>query len=379
MTEYRFIEPLDVLYLRGNKLFGDAGSYGEALMPPWPSLAAGALRSRMLADHGIDLAAFAQASERLPGLSDALHACLGTPQKPGRFRVSLFTLACREKEQAQLCFPLPADVVVVNGQPHPLRPTPAHSALRSSYPLLLLPTLQAEAGKPESGYWLTPAGMTAYLRGTALDRDRHLVASATLWQTDSRLGIALNRASRSAEEGRIYTTETVALRHDVGFIAAVDGADELLPKAGLLRFGGDGRGARMQTCAPDWPQPDWSALAAATGFRLLLTTPGLFASGWELPGLTADRQWPVGCGVAMLQAAAVPRPQVISGWDLANWQPKPEQRLVPTGSVYWLQRREGLTMKALQALVESGLPVTEPTRRAEGFNNILIAAWLKAA
>ena len=34
--EYRFIEPLDVLFLRGNQLFGDPGSYGECLVPPWP-------------------------------------------------------------------------------------------------------------------------------------------------------------------------------------------------------------------------------------------------------------------------------------------------------------------------------------------------------
>ena len=27
----RFIEPLDVLFLRGNQLFGEPGSYGEAL------------------------------------------------------------------------------------------------------------------------------------------------------------------------------------------------------------------------------------------------------------------------------------------------------------------------------------------------------------
>ena len=33
-----FIEPLDVLFLRGNQLFGEPGSYGEALMPPWPSV-----------------------------------------------------------------------------------------------------------------------------------------------------------------------------------------------------------------------------------------------------------------------------------------------------------------------------------------------------
>ena len=48
----RFIEPLDVLFLRGNQLFGEPGSYGEALMPPWPSVAAGALRTRILADDG---------------------------------------------------------------------------------------------------------------------------------------------------------------------------------------------------------------------------------------------------------------------------------------------------------------------------------------
>ena len=372
MTDYRFIEPLDVLYLRGNTLFGDAGGHGAALMPPWPSLAAGALRAQCLVAHGIDPSAYAHGAP----LPDDLHRCLGTPELPGTFRLRAFTLARRcAAGGIEPLFPLPADVVVVNRQPHVLRPMPAHSALRSSYPLSHLPTLPAEAGKPESGNWLTAAGMSAYLRGVALDRDRHLVPSAKLWQTDSRLGIALNPTRRSAEEGRIYTTETVALCRDVGFIAGVDGMDGLLPEAGLLRFGGDGRGARMETCTPDWPQPDWSVLATGTGFRLLLTTPGLFPGGWELPGLTADRQWPVGSKIAVLQAAAVSRPQVISGWDLAYWQPKPAQRLVPSGSVYWLEQREGLTITVLQTLVESGLPVAEPTRRAEGFNNILIAAW----
>ena len=55
-VETRFLEPLDVLFLRGNKLFGDPGSFGESLIPPWPSVVAGALRSRMLADDRVDLA-----------------------------------------------------------------------------------------------------------------------------------------------------------------------------------------------------------------------------------------------------------------------------------------------------------------------------------
>ncbi len=58
MSTAAFFEPLDVLFLRGNKLFGDPGSFGESLVPPWPSVAAGALRTRMLVDASVDLAAF---------------------------------------------------------------------------------------------------------------------------------------------------------------------------------------------------------------------------------------------------------------------------------------------------------------------------------
>lgn len=48
-TRYFFVEAIDVLMLRGNRSFGDAGQHGEALIPSWPSLFAGAFRSAMLA------------------------------------------------------------------------------------------------------------------------------------------------------------------------------------------------------------------------------------------------------------------------------------------------------------------------------------------
>ena len=85
-TNSRFIEPLDVLFLRGNQLFGEPGSYGEALMPPWPSVAAGALRTRILSDDSVDMAAFAAGR--------AAHPQLGTPQAPGGFVLQGFQVAC---------------------------------------------------------------------------------------------------------------------------------------------------------------------------------------------------------------------------------------------------------------------------------------------
>jgi hypothetical protein len=65
----------------------------------------------------------------------------------------------------------------------------------------------------------------------------------------------------------LYTAETVALRRkgrdaatgreyqDAGLFVSVDGADGLIPQGGLLRFGGDGRGAAVAPCSPPPPSP----------------------------------------------------------------------------------------------------------------------------
>ena len=372
MTEYRFIEPLDVLYLRGNKLFGDAGAHGSALMPPWPSLAAGALRSRMLADHGVDFSDFAN---DIAVQNPALAACLGTPKEPGAFRISAFTLGQRPDAQLEMCFPLPADVVVQNKQPYLLKPQVLSPKLRSSYPLPELPVLATgELGKPESGYWLNSAGLAKYLNGGLLTK-AHLIETKKLWKLDPRLGIALNTHSRTADEGKIYTAETVALCSNAGFLVGVQGANDLLPNDGFLRFGGDSRAAKVQLASIRWPEPNWKQIEKDRCFRLILATPGLFVEGWRLPGLDDNHQWHWQGGSARLISASVSRAEVVSGWDLAQWQPKTAQRVAPVGSVYWFRDFVG-DINALKELTEQGLVNgLELSRRAEGFNNVLIAAW----
>jgi CRISPR-associated protein Cmr3 len=107
VTAYRFLEPLDVLFLRGNRLFGDPGSFGESLVPPWPSVAAGALRSQILAQDGTDLAGFAAGREA--------HPDLGTPDRPGPFTVTAFHLARRgEDGSVEAIYAAPADLVVAH-------------------------------------------------------------------------------------------------------------------------------------------------------------------------------------------------------------------------------------------------------------------------
>lgn len=353
------LEPLDVLYLRGNKLFGDAGSHGEALMPPWPSLAAGALRSRLMA-----------AGSSLESLAE--------------FRLTHFGLARRSTADATLeaLWPLPADVVVNNDDLSAatyLRPQPLPSGLCSSYPLAQLPTLCADKpAKPIGGLWLNGIGITAWLAGQPIE-NAHLVRSSDLWKLDSRLGIALDAEKRSAADGMIYTSEAVALQPGVGFVTAYAGHGAALQDGDLVRLGGDGRAARVHRTSLTLPATDWARIKREGRYRLILTTPGIFAAGWQPEGLPGQ-----------LVAASVSRADTISGWDLSTGQskagqriaptgqPKPAQRIAPTGSVYWYQLDDKLAdLEKLQQLTDNGIFINDPMRRAEGFNHCRIAPWAK--
>lgn len=378
MSTSVFIEPLDVLFLRGNKLFGDPGSYGEALILPWPSVAAGAIRSRMLADDGVDLAAFAR--------GEVPHATLGTPAAPGAFAVTAFHLARRHADgRIEALVALPADLVVSeddSGKPsvRALTPTalPQGAVLASSAPLPLVPVLaERERGKPASGYWLNEAGWRAYLAGQ-VPAPTQLLQSAHLWTLDHRVGVGLSAETRRAADGHLFSVQAVAMRADVGFVAAITGATP--PTAGLVRLGGDGRAAALHPAMAALPKADFAAIAAARRCRLVLTTPGVFAAGWLPTGVVREGEgyrFDLHGVRGRLVCAAVPRAEVVSGWDLARWQTKPAQRAAPTGSVYWLDGLEA-TPEALGKLVETGLwgdPCEDAARRAEGFNRIALAAY----
>lgn len=402
--EYRFLEPLDVVALRGNKGFGEAGSYGESMMPPWPSVIAGALRSRILVDDGFDPVVFA-----LGGLQ---HPSLGTPQQPGSFRIMAFQLARRFADgRCEILVAPPADLVIGEGGPEHAReaevskralmvrlcrplelPFPDTSTF-SSYPLPLLPVLaEAERSKPKGGYWLTETGWRAYLAGRA-PAPSELVDSRQLWGREPRVGVGLSLATRSAEESRLFTTEVISMRKriqrdadglafDTGFLVAASGG--ALPSGGMLRVGGDGRGM-LVWALPEYrlPEPDYAALAKARRCRLILATPGLFPGGWLPTGVERvdGKRFDFALhGVrGRLVSACVPRTQVISGWDLAQERPKPARRFAPAGSVYWLDELEA-TPEALRRLVAEGLwseQSLDLQRRAEGFNRIWLGEWTR--
>lgn len=371
-----FIEPLDVLSFRGNRLFGDAGSYGEAQMPPPPSVMAGALRSQILAHDGVDFGAFAR--------GEASHASLGTPGQPGPFTLAACHLARRMGDgRIETLHAVPADLVLADGKVRRMRALPAGAGLAGSFPLPCWPALaEGERAKAEGGRWLTDAGLRQWLAGD-VPEPAQLVASSELWKDEVRVGIALDTATRRADDGKLFSLQAMACMKDVGFAVRVQGT-ELKP--GVLRLGGDGRGARLEPASVAWPEPDWTGIARAGRARLLLTSAGLFPRGW-LPTGSGDADARNGApfelrGVrARIVCAAVPRAQVVSGFDLAKWHPKPAQRAVPAGAVYWLDELQAAP-EDLRKLADAGLwpanaddPAMDHARRAEGFNRCTVGAW----
>jgi CRISPR-associated protein Cmr3 len=390
MSETRFfIEPLDVLFLRGNKLFGDAGSFGESLVPPWPSVAAGALRSALLVSKKHDPVKFALG--RLTGDAE-----IGTPTQPGSFTVTAFQLARRlENGKVEPLFSLPADLVACKHEGRAIEtrrimPHEAANGVLSSASTKRLAVLsEKQRAKPASGLWLTTEGWECYLKGQTIDASKHLVESRNLWGIDTRVGVGLDRERRRAAEGKLFTVQAVALRKqeqaglapprcDAGFLAAVTGC--VLPERFALRLGGDGRGALAHRTEAILTEPNYEAISRAGTCRLILTTPGVFVDGWRPTGTTGtgrDLRFNLHGVKARLTCAAVPRAEVISGFDIASWKPKPAQRFAPVGSVYWLEELDA-TPHSLRKLAESGLwsdPPENASRRAEGFNRCTIATY----
>lgn len=373
MHQSHFVEAHDILFFRGNKLFGEAGSFGDLAMPPSPSVISGALRSSLLSHDRFSFSDF----------KTIAHPALGTASAPGSFVVRGFSLARRMNGSVEPVFALPADLTVVNDEMQGLEvrkatPQKVHKKLQSSSMAEFLPILaESERTKALKGFWLDHKGWKAYLNGEKV-LGSHLVPTNKLWLTESRVGIGMSTKTGAVEDGKLFTSEAICPLTDVGFVVHTSGAD--LSELHTLRFGGDGRAARIKTLQPNQlitPEPDYEKIATSKRLKLVLTSPGLFEEGWKPTGVNQEWRLELGNVKGQLVCAAVSQNEVVSGFDLARWMPKPAERAVSTGGTYWLGNVEA-SAADLRKLAKTGLwneQAHNTARRVEGFNAVAVCAW----
>jgi len=391
-TTFYYVRPTDSLFVRGNLAFGDSGEHGSSQMPPPPSLFAGAFRSALLGQDADHLHSFLSQGRCS---YDALAQCLGTPEHPGNFRVTWLSLAGDPGGHAapEPVYPFPADLLMLGQHFAKLEPRAVATGVQSAGDLPQRATLvAAKQEKPKGGVFLRSKGFAQHLQGQPVE-PIHAIESQHMFVRDPRLGIGLNADARTAEEGQIYTTEGFAFSPQeaavaagfvsTGFLVGMQGVAELMPLEGVLRLGGDGRSAHYRRVDFDAPAAN-NLLTKIKRFRLILKTPALFSQGWLPEGVSqqSDGSLRLQCDgfAARLACAALGRREVVSGWDLFNWKPKPAQAAVPAGGVYWFDEFTGDAGK-LAAWVAQGLWPHNPdplqqSRRAEGFNRALLGAWI---
>ncbi len=347
--------PADTLFFRDPRPLQAGSSYGRGAHWPLPTVLHSAIRTALL-----------QANGELP-----LRKSQDGHQRRGTARGQVATEAYQwlnlrgpfpVDEKGVMYFPIPRDLVPDgDGTVSPLRIIPNPGGNNLPKALSHMAVSVAKPSKEALADWVSAAFYEKYLSGGSLAKPPH----ATLWDSDYRMGVAIDPDTHTAKEGQLYAAEHLRLRDGVKLRFAISQdphGQEIANLAGrILQLGGERRFGRIAACDDEWRLP----FVTITGNRVkwVLLAPAIFLHGWRpgwigddgnvllrvVNGMRAKRRherdhtagWeynPHKYGdqpiQARLVAACVGKPQVVGGWDD---QPKPTYLAVPSGSVYYFR------------------------------------------
>ncbi len=361
------IEPRDSLIVRDGRPFGlGAGIRARSLDFPFPSTTTGGVRTR--------------AGLNRDGMFDANYI---TAVKEISIAGPLLVELDKNGGIQDWLMPAPADALIARDetdagtvQIKPLKPINDSSALinikKDLLPVGIATSLKA---KPLKGpnFWYSMR-----FKEWLLESEDFVVTPNELGhdgpEKDSRVHASLNEALTTGETGDNNLFQTRGLEFRRGFkndglenvnqlalavfVEDSERAQEIRP--GLAPLGGERRLVAWREDVADktseirqCPQEIRSKIISSSCCRLLFLTPAFFQQGFCPEWLMRPRR-----GVTpVLKAMALNHYQVVSGWDFAKvkttddhrtvvGEPKPTRRLVPSGSVLFLELagdREGIS------------------------------------
>jgi CRISPR-associated protein Cmr3 len=365
------IRPMDVWLFRDGKPFRAGEDHAaETLFPPSPFTLQGAIRTKVLADKGVNLAEFAKIGERNPDPD------VGYGENFGKLRLrGPLLMRCKDGKWERL-IPIPADVVKVGNRHELLRPN-LDLPFTTNLPNKSLRLLWARTGEriSEAKGWLPESEWERYLQGQAPEQ---VVTSGKLFTFEPRFGIAIDSDKGTTEEAMLYQARLVRLTKETALWAEVDGVS--LNERGFLRFGGEGRAAVYQMLSQQEslrPLSQFNFASNSNRFKVVLVTPAWFSGGWQ----PKDGDWSKVFGASVrLMGAAIPRPLLLGGFDVAKGVPKPMRAFVPAGAVYFFKAEKSVSFADDFAFTETPDEVSRQNDNANawaqiGLGAVLIGVW----
>lgn len=364
------LQPVDTLFLRDGTPFSADGSPQEdvrSLFPPYPPTMAGALRAALARSNGWT---------GLGRWPKWLNAVLGNG--PNNLGALMFggPIILRRGEPL---FPIPRHLLGTVGERgwRPvacIRPGPA--AMCDLGPAIRLPLLPPEAKcemlKAAPDGWLTKVGLVAALRDKCLGEDE-IVPSRTLWGEEERVGLEIDRSTRTSRDGLLFSTRHVRIARGVSLGMWIDGVPDegwVLPNGRLVPLGGE---SRVAECRP-WDTSEMRIdaplreIEASQRLAIIALTP------LDLDqAITCGRQkLEVGGGLRVV-SACLDRPRRIGGWDSLRRRPLPLRSVLPAGSTLFCEAAEP---RRLVRTVNEGAGLLRLGRRTEwGFGVATVGKW----
>ncbi len=348
------LQPVDTLFLRDGTPFDAGGAPQEdvrSLFPPHPSTMVGALRAALARCNGWS------GKGRWP---ERLNSVLGDGPNLGSLRFDgpiILTEGERARSHPQRgtsattskilrpLFPIARHLLGTVGtgadewRPEGyLRPGPA--VMCDLGVAVRLPEFPRDAGdrklKAAPDGWITKAGLESVLRGKRPGADE-IVPGGMLWSEERRIGLERDLITRTAREGRLYSTTHVRVASGVSLGIRIDGVPSngwTWPHGRLVPLGGE---SRVAECRP------WNAEAltissplreieAAGRVALIALTPLDLDEGSACGRELLD----IGGGLRVV-CACLDRPHGVGGWDSLARRPLLLRSVLPAGSTLFCE------------------------------------------
>lgn len=296
-------------------------------------------------------------------------------------------------DESWLFFPAPKDVLIKKGDKDDrevfvLRPEKVEEGCGTDLGLEFLPAMDPkpkEAFKPST---VPPLWRSDLMVSWLVGKSREVPAEGDLVmelpQKEDRVHVAIDPFTGASLEGMLFSTTALDLRRE-GLslslkVKSKDLSDSLV--GGHHPLGGERRLARWDRSKDEalWSCPDevravLKDLSPGDGIRMVLGTSAVFKKGW-LPGwLNDDKKGKIpGTSVEVrLISAVTSRWEPLSGWSYETKRPKPLSRMVPAGSVYFLELLSGDASELAEVWLE---PVSdEKLYKNDGYGLALWGLW----
>lgn len=367
------IEPVDLLFFRDSKPYtAGEGYWARGANLPQPQTVAGALRTKLMEEvlNG-NIVRFVEYCRGVTSDKTAadLRQRLGDGSSYGELKLTGPFLAKTTPETNEILFPVPRNVVAIREGEHIwfVGALPAQKeipGLKNSWGEgRLLFVSSEEGGGDAADKWMPVREMAKYLRGgKGAEVGYSTIAADNLYTSVWRTGNKIDTGRKTAADGHLYRAEYLKLKRDLDngqqTVFAIEIDSPISLREGLMLLGGEGRQAWLKFTAhdllaglPDIDETSKNIVANDGRFLLYLASPAVFG-GWK-PQWIESRLTGQLTGVEFaLEAAAVGKPSLCSGWDMINNKPKPLYRAVPAGSVYFCRISNGNCREAAKKIAE---------------------------